>query len=69
MGRVATIEDAIKIAGCYSTVMMFGLTACGGNDEQNNAGSTQQTMESQPAATEAPAATPEATEEPAATEG
>lgn len=48
--------------------MMFGLTACGGNDDQNNAQSTEQTVESQPAATEAPAATPEATEAPAATE-
>lgn len=49
-------------------VMMFGLTACGGGDDRNNTQSTEQTVESQPAVTEAPAATPEATEAPAATE-
>lgn len=49
-------------------VMMFGLTACGGGDDQNNAQSTEQTVESQPVATEAPVATPEATEAPEVTD-
>lgn len=42
-------------------VMMFGLTACGSGDDRNNTQSTEQTVESQPAATQAPATTPEAT--------
>lgn len=52
-------------------VMMLGLTACGGGDEQENAQSTeqaQQTVESQPAATEESQVQTEATQDTAATE-